>query len=271
MDLIDGAQIACKIENEVRKRAYGHKIGVATILKEGDNASSLYARLKEKACMRVGFSCLTKSFSSVTPANEIIEAVTSFNHNSSVHGIMVQQPLPSINYKQVVSAIDPEKDVEGIHPINLGSTLLGTEHLVPCTPLAVMRILEHKDIEIQGKHAVIVNHSPIVGKPLAILLLNRNATVTVCHVHTKCLESYTKRADILVTGAGVKDLITANHIKPGAIVIDVAVIPNENGISGDVKTEEVIKVPGFLTPVPGGVGPVTIACMLENVLDAAGL
>jgi methylenetetrahydrofolate dehydrogenase (NADP+)/methenyltetrahydrofolate cyclohydrolase len=184
---------------------------------------------------------------------------------------MVQLPLPNVDYERVVSAISPEKDVEGVHPYNLGRTLLGNEHLVPCTPLAVIRILQHEKITLSGKHVVIVNHSAIVGKPLSILMLNRNATVTVCHVYTENLARHTQQADILVTGAGVKGLITPEHVKRGVTLIDVAIILEKNGLCGDVRIDGMDGIVGSLTPVPGGVGPVTVACMLENVLIAAGL
>ena len=271
MHIIDGKQIARDLEATVRKRAAEHELGVATILKRGNDVSFLYARLKQQACQRVGFSSVTKSFVPASTTNELVQTVLALNSDCNIHGIMVQLPLPNVNYEKVISAISPEKDVEGVHPYNMGKTMLGDEHLVPCTPLAVLKILQHEEVNIQGKHVVIVNHSDIIGKPLAILMLNRNATVTVCHVYTTNLKMYTQQADILVTGAGVKDLITVEHVKTGVTIIDVATILEKNGMCGDVAIRDMDGVVKALTPVPGGVGPVTVACMLENVLVAAGI
>ena len=271
MHIIDGKKIALQIEEKVRKRAAGHNIKVATILIKGNDASYLYARLKKQACQRVGFTSVTKSFPLKTNTEQIVQTVMDLNRDCDVQGIMVQLPLPNVDYERVVSVISPEKDVEGVHPCNLGRTLLGNEHLVPCTPLAVIKILQHEKITLSGKHVVIVNHSAIIGKPLSILMLNRNATVTVCNVYTENLERHTQQADILVTGAGVKGLITPEHVKRGVTLIDVAIILEKNGLCGDVCIDGMDGIVGSLTPVPGGVGPVTVACMLENVLIAAGL
>jgi len=271
MHLIDGKKIAQEIEANIRKKAAGRDIRVATIFVKGNEASSLYAKLKEQACMRVGFSSITKSFPPETTTDELVDTITALNNDSSIHGIMVQQPLPLADSEKVVSAIAPSKDIEGLHPFNLGRTLLGEEHLVPCTPLAVLRILEHEKIDPKGKHVVIVNHSNIIGKPLAMLMVNRNATVTVCHVYTKHLAIHTRQADILATGVGVKGLITAEHVKAESTVIDMAIIPEKNGVYGDVNPEDVKNSVRTLTPVPGGVGPVTVAVTLNNVLIAVGI
>ncbi|MDD3492607.1 MAG: bifunctional 5,10-methylenetetrahydrofolate dehydrogenase/5,10-methenyltetrahydrofolate cyclohydrolase [Candidatus Thermoplasmatota archaeon] len=271
MHLIHGKHIARQMEEDIRRRIGGRTLSVSTLMMEGSQPSALYARLKEEACRRAGIAHRTLSFPPGTEQREMIKKIRELNRDPAVHGIMVQQPLPGVAYEQVVAAIDPAKDVEGMHPLNLGRTLLGDEHLVPGTPRAVLTILEHEGIELEGREAVIVNHSAIVGKPLAALMLSRNATVSVCHVYTRNLAAHTRQADVLVTGAGVKGLITGEHLKPGSVVVDVAIIPDGEGVTGDVDRESVAEVAGALTPVPGGVGPVTIACMLENVLRAASI
>lgn len=271
MHLIDGKRIARHMEEDIRRRIGERTLGAVTLMVEGSEPSALYARLKEEACRRVGITHRTLSFPPGTEQKEMVKTIRRLNSDQAVHGIMVQQPLPGMDYEQVVTAIDPAKDVEGMHPLNLGRTLLGEEHLVPGTPRAVLTILEHEGIELRGAQVVIVNHSAIVGKPLAVLMLNRHATVSVCHVHTRNLAAHTREADVLVTGAGVKGLITGEEVKPGSVVVDVAIISDEEGVTGDVDRESVAEVAGALTPVPGGVGPVTIACMLENVLTAAGI
>jgi methylenetetrahydrofolate dehydrogenase (NADP+)/methenyltetrahydrofolate cyclohydrolase len=189
------------------------------------------------------------------------------NSDDTTHGILVQYPVPPhISQERLMSTIDPRKDVEGFNPVNLGKTLIGDEDLVPCTPLSVLTILEHEYIQLKGKDVVIINHSNIVGKPLAALLLNRNATVAICHVFTKDLKRYTTKADVLITGAGVPNLITKDFVKDQAIVIDVGIVETKKGVYGDVDADSVKEKAAILTPVPGGVGPVTIACSLVNMV-----
>ena len=187
-----------------------------------------------------------------------------------IHGIVVQLPLPEgMEYEDIVNEIDPKKDIEGMHPCNIGSTLLNKEFLVPCTPLAVIKILEHENINVKGKDIVIVNHSNIVGKPLAAMLLNRNATVSICHVYTEDIKKYTSRADILITGTGVAGLIKKEHVKRGAVAIDIGIARKKDGsICGDIDFDAVKEKVKAITPVPGGVGPVTIACSMENAVKA---
>jgi methylenetetrahydrofolate dehydrogenase (NADP+)/methenyltetrahydrofolate cyclohydrolase len=189
------------------------------------------------------------------------------NENRAVHGVLIQLPIPShLNINEMINSLDPKKDVEGLTPYNMGSTLLGLEKIVPCTPLAVLTILEEEKVSLQGKNVVIVSHSNIVGKPLAALFLNRNATTTVTHVFTKDLAQYTSKADILVTAAGVPKLIKANHVKNGAFVIDVGIVKTNTGVCGDVDFDSVKEKAGVITPVPGGVGPVTVACSIHNMV-----
>ena len=268
MHIIDGRKIARKIEKEIIEKSQHKKPHIATILVGGNEESELYAKLKEKACRRVGFDSETIRFHEDVTKEEIIREIKKLNENDEVHGIMVQLPLPKIDYSEIVSAIDPDKDVEGVHPCNMGMTMLNREFLVPCTPLAVIKILEHEGVDVKGKNVVIVNHSNIVGKPLAAMMLNRNATVSVCHVYTDNLAEHTSTADIIVSGAGVKGLITDRHVREGSIVIDVGIVKEGEKICGDVDFDAVKEKAGMITPVPGGVGPVTIACMLENALRA---
>lgn len=268
MHIIGGREIARKIEKEIIEKRQHKKPHIATILVEGNEESELYAKLKEKACRRVGFESETIRFHEDITGEEIIREIKKLNENNEVHGIMVQLPLPEIDYSEVVSAIDPKKDVEGVHPYNMGMTMLNREYLVPCTPLAVIKILEYEGVNVKGKNVVIVNHSNIVGKPLAAMMLNRNATVSVCHVYTDNLAEHTSTADIIVSGAGVKGLITEKHVKEGSIVIDVGIVKEGEKVYGDVDFGSVKEKAGMITPVPGGVGPVTIACMLENALRA---
>ncbi|MEA2053886.1 MAG: bifunctional 5,10-methylenetetrahydrofolate dehydrogenase/5,10-methenyltetrahydrofolate cyclohydrolase [Candidatus Thermoplasmatota archaeon] len=266
MHIVDGRKIAREIEQEIRESIETGKPFVATILVEGSKESELYAKLKEKACKRVGFNSKTLRFSRNACKEEIIDAVKRLNEDEGIHGIMIQMPLPGIEHNEVVKVIDPKKDVEGVHPYNMGMTLLNKEFLVPCTPRAVLKILEHENVDVKSKDVVIINHSNIVGKPLAAMMLNRNATVSVCHVYTKNFKEYTGRADIVVTGAGVKGLITGEHVRDGSIVIDVGIVKEGGKVYGDVDLDSVKEKAEIITPVPGGVGPVTIACMLENVV-----
>ncbi len=270
MHIVDGRAIAAEMEASVRERAAGRDIHVATIMMEGSKESALYARLKEQACERVGIEAETMTFPRNASMDDLAAAVDALNANDGVDGVMVQLPLPGIDYQALVERIDPGKDVEGVHPCNLGRTQLGIERLAPCTPRAVIRILEHEEVALEGTDIAVVNHSDIVGKPLADMLLNRDATVSVCHVYTDDVAAYTTKADVVVTGAGVQGLITAGHVREDAVVVDVAIVSDEDGVHGDVDMASMRDTAATVTPVPGGVGPVTIACMLENAVTAAG-
>ena len=269
MHIIDGKKIANEMEEEIRKKIKA-KIGIATILVGENDASLLYAKLKEKACKRLGFHSQTIHFPSDIKIEEIKEAIRKFNEDDEIHGIVLQLPLPGgMEYEMLIKEIEPRKDIEGMHPCNLGATLLNKEFLVPSTPLAVIKILEHEGISVKGKDVVIVNHSNIVGKPLAAMLLNRNATVSICHIYTKDIKKYTSQADILISGTGVAGLIKKEYVKEGAIAIDVGITRKKDGsICGDIDFDAVKEKVKAITPVPGGVGPVTIACLMENAVRA---
>jgi len=271
--LINGKEIAKEIRKNITEELKSLKkkysiIPVITTILVGDNPSSaLYLKLRDAACNEVGITPRCIQFDAKTSEEKILQTIQQLNDDDSVHGVLVQYPVPNhISQETLMRAIDPEKDVEGFNPINLGRTLIGDEFLVPCTPLSVLTILEHEHIPLKGKDVVIINHSNVVGKPLAALLLNRNATVSVCHVFTKNLKQYTTKADILITGAGVPKLITKDFIKENAIIIDVGISQTKDGICGDVDGESVKEKAALLTPVPGGVGPVTIACSLINMM-----
>lgn len=271
--LIDGKAIAqtmkTTIANDIAdlvKRS-GITPTITTITIGTDPASALYLKLREKACAEVGVSSNHLTFPADVSEQKLVQTIQSLNGDATIHGILLQFPLPPhLSAERLITTISPSKDVEGLTPYNMGETLLGTEHLVPCTPLAVVTILEHEHIHVKGTAVTIVNHSTVVGKPLTALLLNRNATVSVCHVYTKNIKPYTSQADILITATGIPGLITADHVKQGAVVIDVGITSTKQGVRGDVNAASVIKKAKALTPVPGGVGPVTIACSLQNMV-----
>lgn len=258
-----------KISTEITQltKKYSIKSAVTTITVGKDPSSELYLKLRNNACKDVGIIPQQIKFDEAVPEKKILEEITRLNNDETVHGILIQYPVPKhLSPDKLMKAIDPQKDVEGFNPINLGRTLIGDEYLVPCTPLSVLTILNHEHVDLKGKDVVIVNHSNVVGKPLAALLLNRNATISICHVFTKNLKHYTENADILITGAGVRNLITKDHVKDHAVVIDVGIVQTKDGICGDVDFEAVKEKASVITPVPGGVGPVTITCALSNMV-----
>ena len=267
MHIIDGRKIAQEMEEEIKRKVDGKEIKIVTVVIEGNEESWLFARLKDKACKRVGIEHEILGME-YKRQEDIEKEIEGLNEDKEVTGINIQLPLPEgMNYLDLVKKIDVRKDVEGMHPYNIGNLLLGREEMIPCTPKAVLKILEHERINLQGKDVVIINHSNIIGKPLAMLLLNRNATVAICHVYTKDLISYTKRAEILITATGVKGLIKGEHVSNECIIIDAGIKKEGNRVYGDVH-ESVAKKAKAVTPVPGGVGPVTIASMLENAVTA---
>lgn len=243
------------------------------IILVGDNPASLsYIRQKEKAAKKTGIAYMQKNLDVRVNTEKLVSLITRLNRDPSVHGILIQLPLPPhIASPLVMRAIDPAKDVDGFHAYNLGKMFLSPqfEHLAPCTPSGIIKLLEFYKISLAGKTVTIVGRSNIVGKPLAIMLLNRDATVTVCHSKTKRLSEYTQRADILVAAVGKPKMIRENMVKKGAIVIDVGVTKVNNQLVGDVDFERVKKKASWITPVPGGVGPMTVACLMENVVRAA--
>ena len=274
--IIDGRKLAKQIEEEVKEGVEVLKINhsitptLATILVGEDPASKMYVRLKHKACDRIGILAEDHHFPESTTQEELIELVQKLNDREDIHGILIQLPLPRhINEQTVMQAIDTSKDADGFHPCNMGELLIGKEGLVPCTPKGIIRALEEYEVPIQGKHAVIVGHSNVVGKPMAAMLLNRNATVSVCHVYTENLKKFTMDADILIVATGVKHLIKADMVKEGAVIFDVGITEEGDKVYGDVDFDNVITKASLITPVPGGVGPMTISILMQHALMCA--
>jgi methylenetetrahydrofolate dehydrogenase (NADP+)/methenyltetrahydrofolate cyclohydrolase len=267
---MDGRALAARIRAELKREiAEFGDVRLATVLVGDDPASQVYIRLKHKAADDVGIRAIDKRLPADTSEDELLELVEELNEDDSVDGILVQTPLPpQIDEARVMRTLDPMKDVDGLHPFNAGQLFLGLETLVGATPIGVLRLLGEYAIPVAGARAVVVGRSVIVGRPLAMLLLHANATVTICHSRTDDLARHTLDADILVAAVGHLGLITADMVKQGAAVIDVGMNRTDDGLFGDVDPG-VAEVAGFLTPVPGGVGPMTIACLLENALRAA--
>lgn len=283
--ILNGTETAAGIRREIErevaelKPAAGAAPGLAVLLIGDDPASSIYVKMKEKACARVGIASFPHRLPGTARREELLELIDRLNRDPEVSGILVQLPLPpSLDEREIVSRLDPEKDVDGFHPHNLGRLVRGEALFVPCTPAGIRELLRRYRIPTEGRDAVIVGRSNIVGKPLAVLLAAKNkdgnATVTVCHTRTRDLAAHTRRADILVAAAGVKEMISADMVKPGAAVIDVgihAVGRRPDGkriLAGDVDFKEAKNTAGAITPVPGGVGPMTIAMLLKNTLTA---
>ena len=277
--LIDGTKIASEmyesLEKEVAMLNSKHSIlpKLAVILVGKNPASLSYIKQKQKACGRVGIDWEQFDYEEDVTTEQLIEKIKELNKNEMIHGILVQMPLPKhVNINLVTRAIDPKKDVDGFTAYNIGKMFLSTsfEDLAPCTPLGVIKMLEYYKIDIKGKEAVVVGHSNIVGKPLSMMLLNRNATVTTCHIDTKDLAFHTRRADILCVAVGKIGLITADMVKEEAVVIDVGINKTKEGkLVGDVDFKNVEKKASYITPVPGGTGPMTVACLMLNTVRAA--
>lgn len=274
--VIDGRKIAQGIEQKVKKeveefvKEHGIKPALATILVGEHPPSKLYIKLKHWACKRVGIVSEDHKFPENTKQDEVIELIESLNNRPEIHGILVQLPLPKhIDEREVMMHISPEKDVDGFNPINMGKMFIGKEGFVPCTPKGIIRALDEFDIDPEGREVVVVGHSNVAGKPAAIMLLNRNATVKVCHIFTKNLKSHTKEADILIVATGVRGLIKADMVKQGAIVFDVGITWLDERVYGDVDFDDVLPKVKLISPVPGGVGPMTIAILMEHTLKAA--
>ena len=273
--LIDGRMVAKKWKDYAAQRTQrliekGVTPHLAVILVGGNAASQVYVRNKENACIHAGIRSTIIRLPEVCTQEELENAVLSLNKDESVHGILVQLPLPKgLDEARVLALIDPDKDVDGFHAMNSGRLMNGQPSFVPCTPLGVMKLLEAYRIPTRGKHAVIIGRSNIVGKPMAMLLLAADATVTICHSKTANLAAITRQADILVAAVGKPNFVTGDMIKQGAAVIDVGINRVDDGLVGDVHAEQAEKVASYLTPVPGGVGQMTIAMLLSNTLDAA--
>jgi methylenetetrahydrofolate dehydrogenase (NADP+) / methenyltetrahydrofolate cyclohydrolase len=274
--IIDGKALAQQIEEEVRlgvealESGRGITPGLATILVGDDPASKMYVRLKHRACERVGIRAEDHVLPAETSQKELLSLINTLNGNKDVHAILLQLPLPKhLLPQEAMEAIAPEKDADGFHPYNMGKLMIGDEGLVPCTPHGIIRALEEYNMPVKGKNVVVVGHSNVVGKPMAAMFLNRNATVSICHVFTDNLKIYTLNADILVIAAGVKHLIKADMVKEAAVIFDVGITKEEDGVYGDVDFENVVKKAALITPVPGGVGPLTVAMLMKHVLRCA--
>ncbi|MDY3909134.1 MAG: bifunctional methylenetetrahydrofolate dehydrogenase/methenyltetrahydrofolate cyclohydrolase FolD [Eubacterium sp.] len=272
---IDGKKISAEVKDECRERVdkEGLDVTLAVIQVGNDPASTVYVGNKKKACEYIGIHSLAYELPEETTEKELLELVEKLNADDSVHGILVQLPLPShIDEDKVIQTISPKKDVDGFHPQSVGALSIGQPGFVSCTPAGIIQLLKRSNIEIDGKECVIVGRSNIVGKPMALLMLRENATVTVCHSHTKNLKEVTKRADILIVAIGKPKFITKDYVKEGAVVVDVGIHRNENNkLCGDVDFDDVEPVASAITPVPGGVGPMTIAMLMNNCVEAKGL
>lgn len=275
--IIDGKAISAscreKISNQTAnfKEKYGFAPGLAVVIVGEDPASKVYVRNKKLGCEQVGFNSTVHELPENTTKEELNALIDNLNADESVHGILVQLPLPRhLDSEEVIARISPEKDVDAFHESNVGRIMIGNYSFLPCTPAGVMVLLEESGIEISGKECVVIGRSNIVGKPMAMLLLQANGTVTVCHSRTKDLAEVTRRADILVVAIGKADFVTADMVKPGAVVIDVGMNRRTDGkLTGDVDFAGVSEIASYITPVPGGVGPMTITMLLKNTLVAA--
>lgn len=274
--IINGRDIASEIrlglKNDVEKlKRNGVQPGLAVVIVGDDPASRIYVNNKKKVCDEIGIRSFEYALPAETSEEEVIELIKTLNGDKNVHGILVQLPLPQhINSERVLFEIDPDKDVDAFHPVNVGKIMIGNYKFLPCTPAGVMELIHRTGIDLKGSECVVVGRSNIVGKPMAMLLLHEHATVTVCHSRTKDLKSVCRRADVLVVAVGKPELIKADFIKPGAVVIDVGINRMENGkLCGDVDFDGAKSVASYITPVPGSVGPMTIAMLMKNTVKAA--
>lgn len=275
-NLIDGKLISDIIKNELKEKvntlkSQGIEPGLAVILVGDNPASKVYVSNKKKSCEHVGIKSFSYELPENTAEEELLELIHTLNHDNSVHGILVQLPLPKhMDENKVILNISPSKDVDGFHPQNVGALSIGLDGFVSCTPAGIIELLKRSNIDIQGKNCVVVGRSNIVGKPVSLLLLKENGTVTICHSRTKDLADVTKQADILIAAVGVPKFIKGCMVKEDAVVIDVGINRDENGkLCGDVDFEECVDKVSYITPVPGGVGPMTIAMLMKNCVDAA--
>lgn len=270
---IDGKQISAQIKDELKERVEKLEVTLAVIQVGNDPASTVYVGNKKKACEYIGIRSLAYELPEETPEEELLQLIKELNDRDDVNGILVQLPLPAhMDEDKVIQTISPKKDVDGFHPQSVGALSIGQPGFVSCTPAGVIQLLKRTGVEIDGKECVIVGRSNIVGKPMALLMLRENATVTVCHSHTKDLKEVTKRADILIVAIGKPKFITKEYVKDGAVVIDVGIHRGADGkLCGDVDYDDVAPITYAITPVPGGVGPMTIAMLMNNCVEAKGL
>lgn len=274
--VINGKEIVSAYRSDIKEQVEqlkqkGIQPGLAVVIVGDDPASHVYVRNKAKACEEAGMHSEVYKLPEQTSEAEVMALIGKLNQDEKIHGILVQSPLPGhISEEQIVEGIAPEKDVDCFHPVNVGNLMIGKEGPAPCTPAGVIEILKKVGVEIAGKHAVVVGRSNIVGKPMALLLLRENATVTVCHSRTKNMEEITRQADILVAAVGKAKMIKKEHVKPGAVVVDVGINRLDTGkLAGDVDFDDVLDTAGVITPVPGCVGPMTITMLLRNTLESA--
>lgn len=272
--IIDGKKISAEIKEELKQevakfKEQGKEAALAVIQVGNDPASSVYVRNKKRACEYIGIGSLSYELPEETSEEELLKLIADLNAKQEVSGILVQLPLPShMDEDKVIRAIDPTKDVDGFHPQNVGALVIGQKGFVSCTPAGIIELLKRSGVEIAGKHCVVIGRSNIVGKPMALLMLRENATVTVTHSKTQNLKEICKQADILIVAIGKKEFITADYIKEGAAVIDVGIHRDENNkLSGDVNFDEAEPLASAITPVPGGVGPMTIAMLMNNCVE----
>lgn len=262
-------KIQLKLEVETLKNKTGKTPKLAVVLVGDDPASAIYVKNKKNACKFVGITSEVKVLDKSTTQTELESVLSTLNSDKTVNGILLQLPLPNgLNERQALNCINPQKDVDGLTTVNMGKLLTNEQGLTPCTPTGIMELFNEYNINLDGKHVVIINRSLLVGKPLEQMLLHKNATVTICHSHTKNIESLTKNADIIVTAVGKKNFLTKSMVKKNATIIDVAIVRDENGICGDADFKKLVKKAEFITPVPGGVGPLTIAMLLKNTIKA---
>ncbi|WP_300120742.1 bifunctional methylenetetrahydrofolate dehydrogenase/methenyltetrahydrofolate cyclohydrolase [uncultured Enterococcus sp.] len=276
MELLNGKVLAQKLQQEMTQevtalKEKGLQPGLAVILVGEDPASQVYVRNKERAANNIGMYSVVYRLPETTSEADLIAKIEELNQDDKIHGILVQLPLPKhINEDLVLDTIAPEKDVDGFHPMNLGNLFAGKPTMIPCTPAGIMELIKLSGIDLAGKNAVIIGRSNIVGKPMAHLLLQANATVTICHSKTKDLPKVAKQADVLVVAIGRANFVTADFVKEGAVVIDVGINRDENNkLTGDVKFDEVAPLTSYITPVPGGVGPMTITMLMRQTIEAA--
>lgn len=273
--IIDGKRISAEIKEELKQKVAKLKeqgiTGALAVIQVGnDPASSVYVRNKKKACEFIGIESLSYELPEETTQKELLDLIDKLNQDDKVNGILVQLPVPKhIDENTIIKAISPSKDVDGFHPQSVGALTIGQKGFVSCTPAGIIQLLKRSDIEIEGKHCVVIGRSNIVGKPMALLMLRENATVTITHSRTKNLKEICKTADILIVAIGKKEFVDASYVKEGAVVIDVGIHRDENNkLSGDVKYEEVEPLCSAITPVPGGVGPMTIAMLMNNCVES---
>ena len=269
--ILDGEKVSNEIMEKVKQEvsSLDRKPGLAVILIGEDKASKIYVNIKSKRCKEVGMESYKYELDKDTSEEDVLKLIDELNKDSKINGILVQMPIPNhISRNKIMNAVIPSKDVDGFNPVNIGRMILDEDSLQPCTAIGIIKLLEHYNIELSGKEAVVIGNSVVVGNPAAQMLLKKGATVTVCHIKTKDLREHTLKADIIVSAVGKRDLITTDMVKQGAVIVDVGIVREGGKIYGDVDFENIKGKCSYITPVPGGVGPMTVACLLENTLKA---